>query len=110
VSGGKHRRGGVKTKHGRIPGLDAALAPVAALASVGVIIPGRIRRTGRARGGPFLTTQAATVNGVKLAAHGAGVVQEVFVVTTDPAAVRAMIEARHPPGGHGSLPMEKGTR
>jgi hypothetical protein len=89
-AGGKTRSHGVKREHALIPGLSGALEPIAALPCVSVCIPGRIRRT-RARPGPFLTAQADTPDGLKLAAHGKGNVQEVFVITSDRDMVRAAL-------------------
>jgi len=86
----KHRKNGVKREHRMIQGLEEALVLVAALDCVSACIPGRLRQA-RSRAGPFLTAQADTPDGLKLAAHGKGIIQEVFVITKDREAVRKML-------------------
>lgn len=93
---GKHRKNGIKRDHSLIQGLEEALRPIAALPGVKTFIPGR-QRNARTRNGPFLTVQAHTPDGLKLAAHGKGVIQEVFVVTSDRETVEkaVTVETRH---------------
>lgn len=87
----KHRKNGVKRDHRMIQGLEAALAPVTNLDCVSACIPGRMRQA-RSRAGAFLTAQADTPDGLKLAAHGKGIIQDVFVITTDREAVRKLLK------------------
>lgn len=86
----KHRKNGLKREHHMLQGLENALQPIMALDCVSACIPARLRQA-RSRAGPFLTAQADTPDGLKLAAHGKGVIQEVFVVTTDREAVRKLL-------------------
>lgn len=90
---GNHRKRGVKLEHHMVQGLRPVLDEIGSWPEVGVCIPGRIRRTG-SRKGPFITLQAPTASGLKLAAHGHGSVQEVFIVTGEPETVAARITER----------------
>lgn len=85
---------GVKREHRMIPGLAVALVPVVAVPGVKVVIPGRIRAARTPRVRRVLTVQADMPDGIKLAGHGNGVVQEVFVVCSDREAVRAAVSGR----------------
>lgn len=92
--GGKHRRGGVKREHHLIPGLDSVLEDLARHPLVASIIPGRIR-VGKARTASLIVrVQAPTPTGHKLGARTGTLVQEVFVVGPDPAALGEYLRGR----------------
>ncbi len=61
--------------------LEHQLEPIPQIRS---IIPGRISRTQGGRSELRVRYQYTTETGAKLIAKGPGVVQEVFVVTSDP--------------------------
>ena len=68
--------------------LENELEPIPEIRS---IIPGRINRTRGGQSELRIRYQYETETGAKLIAHGPGVVQEVFIVTTDPEAVRKQL-------------------
>ena len=82
----KGNGGGLKYEHHMIHGLRPVLENMVSWPEVASVNPGRCRRT-RSSGPLRLTVQARTRTGVKLAAHGNGVIQEIFVVTADPVSV-----------------------
>jgi len=83
----KHRAKSSKIKyqHHMIAGLrrflEEELEPIERVQS---IFPGQIQRTKGTHSGLQIRLQYVTQTGVKLLANGPGVVQEVFVVTTQP--------------------------
>lgn len=83
----------IKYEHSMIGGLRAYLEQrLEPMAEIHSIIPGRISR---ARGGHSelrIRYQYATETGAKLIAKGPGVVQEVFIVTSDPDGLREWLE------------------
>jgi len=75
----------IKYQHHMIAGLRRFLEEeLEPLEGVQSIFPGRIQRTKDAHSGLQIRLQYVTQTGIKLLAHGPGVVQEVFVVTTQP--------------------------
>ena len=79
--------------HGRVGGLDAILDRIIGRCpQVTRIVPGRIK-VRRGHTPPCLRVQYATPSGVKCLYNGTGTVQEVFVVSNDPAAVEAWLIA-----------------
>ena len=84
----------LKYEHSMIGGLRAWLEQeLEPVPEIRAIIPGRISR---AKGGASelrIRFQYPTDTGAKLIAKGPGVVQEVFVVTSDPEALRRRLEA-----------------
>jgi hypothetical protein len=77
------KQGKVKAEHEILHGILPLLERIAQDDAVAAVIPARIRKMKHSSGGvPFLTVQAPTVTGVKLAAHASGAIQEIFVITT----------------------------
>lgn len=87
----RFRVNGVKREHGTVAGAVKWLERLAALPGVHSVIPGRIKPT--TRGGRRFRVQYETPTGLKVTIQAEGGVQEVFVVTDNPAAVRAFVEA-----------------
>jgi hypothetical protein len=93
----KHRAGSSKIKyehtmiHGLREFLEKELEP---LDYVEAIFPGEIRRTKGISSKFNVRFKYATKTGVKLLAYAPSVVQEVFVVTKDPEALKRFIEGR----------------
>lgn len=83
----------IKYEHSMIGGLRAYLEQrLEPMPEIHSIIPGRISRT---RGGSSelrIRYQYATETGAKLIAKGPGVVQEVFIVTSDADGLREWLE------------------
>jgi len=92
----KHRAHGKLNlgHHIRIKGLREALEAMCAWDEVDSINPARCRVT-HGQGLFRLKVQARTTTGLKLAAHGSGMVQEVFIVTSQPAGVAARIKREY---------------
>lgn len=86
----KHRRHSVKRQHHLLQGLGPVLEELAALPSVKSIIPGRINSATRGSA-VKLFWKYETGTGVKLLAKARGGVQEIFVVTSNAAAVRTFL-------------------
>lgn len=88
----KHRTGkGLKRQHSIIDGMETPYERIAATAGVSAVIPGRIRAVpGSDVFG--LRFQYYTQGGFKLMARAKQAVQEVFVVTSEPEAVRERLE------------------
>jgi hypothetical protein len=81
----KFRHHKVKREHAVLPAIEAGLTLLAGCEFVNAVIPGPIRRK---RGGTTgWSVQYETTTGVKLLARSPSAVQEVFVVSADPAAV-----------------------
>jgi len=90
----KHRAGSSKIKyeHNMIKGLREFLeAELEPLEFVSAIFPGRIRRTKGTTSSLKVRFQYQTPTGAKLLAYGPGVVQEVFVVTSEPERLREIL-------------------
>lgn len=84
--------GRIKREHSRVGGLDALLERMLEeVAGVSRIVPGRIK-VRRGKTPPGFKVQYATPTGLKCMYTGTGTVQEVFVVTENPEAVRAWVE------------------
>lgn len=85
----------IKYEHSMIAGLRAylenELEPIPEIRS---IIPGRISRTRGGRSELRIRYQYETETGAKLIARGPGVVQEVFVVTSDAAGLRKRLSSQ----------------
>jgi hypothetical protein len=77
----RYRKRKIKREHTIIHGLLPILERVAEWDEVKTITPGRISRTSKAVSGITLRRSASPA-GVKLIAHGNGVVQEVFLTTS----------------------------
>ncbi|MBC7320340.1 metal-binding protein [bacterium] len=93
----KHRAGSSKIKyeHTMIQGLREFLEKqLEPLDYVEAIFPGEIKRTKGISSGFKIRFKYATKTGVKLLAYAPSVVQEVFVVTKDPEALRRFIEEK----------------
>ena len=90
----KHRAKstGIKCQHGMIEGLRRALEVVNSWPEVRSIIPGEIRPSKGPGSRLSLKVQYQTATGLKLLAKTGTAVQEVFLVTDEPAAVQARIE------------------
>lgn len=83
--------GKVKRMHGRVGGLDAILDRIIdRCPGVTRIVPGRIK-VRRGKTPPSFKVQYATPSGLKCLYNGTGTVQEVFVVSNEPAAVEAWL-------------------
>jgi len=83
--------GRIKRQHGRVGGLDELLDYVVAnCPHVTRIVPGRIKRR-RGKTPPSFKVQYPTGAGLKCLYTGTGTVQEVFLVCSDPDAVRAWL-------------------
>lgn len=79
----RKRKGKIKREHSIIYGLLPILEQVAEWDEVKTIMPGRISRTAKAVSVIHLR-QAPSLAGIKLIAHGNGVVQEVFLTSSQP--------------------------
>ncbi|MGC8971696.1 MAG: DUF2103 domain-containing protein [bacterium] len=93
----KHRAGSSKIKyeHAMIHGLrDFLEKELEPLDYVEAIFPGEIRRTKGTSSGFKVRFKYTTKTGVKLLAYAPSVVQEVFVITKDPEALRRFVEKR----------------
>jgi hypothetical protein len=83
----------IKYQHAMIKGLREFLeVEIQPLPYVKSIIPGRIERTKGRNTDFFVRFQYKTETGAKLIAHRSGVVQEVFVVTSEPEKLKQKIE------------------
>jgi hypothetical protein len=82
----------VKCQHGMIPGLRAALTELSGWEEVRSIIPGVIRPSKGPGQTVLLKVQYPTATGLKLLAKTGTAVQEVFVVTDQPAMVQERIQ------------------
>jgi hypothetical protein len=90
----RYRDGILKIEHGILPGLREVLEELAREECVQSIVPGRIYVTrGRPGGSLRVRASAPTQTGIKLIARLGSSVQEVFVVTDDPAKVREALKA-----------------
>lgn len=93
----KHRAGSSKIKyeHTMIQGLRNFLEKeIEPLDYVEAIFPGEIKRTKGAGSGFKVRFKYATKTGVKLLAYAPSLVQEVFVVTKNPEALRKFLEEK----------------
>lgn len=91
----RYRDGILKVEHGILPGLREVLEHLAEQQGVQSIVPGRIYVTrGRPGGSLRVRVSAPTPTGIKLIARLGSSVQEVFVVTDDPAAVRKALSTK----------------
>ncbi len=88
----KYRRHRVKREHGLLPGLAPVLEEIACHPAVKSIIPARIN-SAIAGSKVQLSWKYETPTGVKLLAKSGGGVQEIFVVTNDPEALRGLINS-----------------
>ena len=92
----RHRTKSSKTKcqHDMIPGLqhflEKELEPLPFIKS---IIPGEIKRTRSVSSSLRPRFQYSTPSGAKLLAHGPRVVQEVFIVTSNPDGLKDKIDS-----------------
>ena len=82
----------VKHEHSIIDGLRPVLDRMAACPAVHAVIPGTIRPV-RAPRQLSVTVQYPTDTGLRLLARTGSAVQEIFVVTDDPAGTRQWLEA-----------------
>ena len=83
--------GKVKREHGRVGGLDKLLDRIIdRCPHVTRIVPGRIK-VRRGKTPPSFRVQYVTPSGIKCLFNGTGTVQEVFVISSDPAAARAWL-------------------
>jgi hypothetical protein len=83
--------GKVKRMHGRVGGLDKLLDRIIdRCPGVTRIVPGRIK-VRRGKTPPSFKAQYVTPSGLKCLFNGTGTVQEVFIVSDDPAKVRAWL-------------------
>lgn len=95
--GMKHRAKSSKIKyeHKMIKGLreflEEELEPLEYISS---IFPGEIKRTQTSGSGLRVKFQYQTETGAKLMAYGSGVVQEVFVITTDPEKLKEKLKEK----------------
>ncbi len=93
--GMKHRAKSSKIKyehemiHGLRKFLEEELEPLEYISS---IFPGEIKRTKTASSGFRVKFQYQTNTGAKLLAYGSGVIQEIFVVTSEPEKLRRKLE------------------
>ena len=90
---------GIKCQHGMINGLRNALVELSSWPEVRSIIPGEIKPSRGPGSGLTLKVQYPTATGIKILAKTGTAVQEVFVVTTEPALVQARIESHKLYGG-----------
>lgn len=88
---GRHRRKGVKREHSILAGLLPILERIAALPGVTSVIPGRIAVTRASSPTLQLRPGPATVTGLKLTARRGTASQEIFVVTSEPDRVLALL-------------------
>ena len=88
--GRKYRKHRVKREHTILPGLIPVLEEIAGHPAVKSIIPARIRSAVRGSN-VQLSWKYKTPSGVKLLAKSQGGVQEIFIVTSDPEALRGLI-------------------
>jgi len=90
---GKFRHHKIKREHHVLEALETGLTVLANLPEVDAIIPGPItRKRGPSTG---FTVQYATPTGLKLLGRSPGAVQEVFVVTKTPDAIRTALVHHH---------------
>ncbi len=91
--GMKYRKNKIKTEHSIIKGLRRFLEDkISHLDHVSGIIPGRID-VGRSTGEILTVSYKYPINdGAKLIARSGTSVQEVFVITSDPEAVKNIVE------------------
>ncbi len=93
----KYRAGSskIKYKHGMIHGLRGFLEnELEPLEEVRSIFPGEIRPTKGASSGFKIRFKYETKTGAKLLAYSPSAVQEVFVITDDPQALKRFLEER----------------
>lgn len=83
----KYRTNKIKHEHTIIPGLRPVLEQMAACQGIRSIIPGPIRPHHLPRS-VWVTIQYETETGLKLLGRNGSAIQEVFLVTGDPAEVR----------------------
>jgi hypothetical protein len=84
--------GKVKRMHSRVGGLDAILDRIIdSCPHVTRIVPGRIK-VRRGKTPPGFKVQYVTPTGLKCLYNGTGTVQEVFIVTSEPAVSQKWIE------------------
>lgn len=85
----------IKYEHSMIGGLRACLEQeLEPIPEIRSIIPGRISRTRGGRSELRIRCQYETETGARLIARGPGVVQEVFIVTSDPEGLRQRLSSR----------------
>ncbi|HHW55743.1 MAG: DUF2103 domain-containing protein [bacterium] len=87
----KYRKQKVKREHHLLPGLAPILEEIASHPAVKSIIPARINSAVRGSG-VQLFWKYKTPTGIKLLAKSGGGVQEIFIVTSEPEALREIIE------------------
>lgn len=89
----RHRKGKLKRQHGIIKGLvDFLERNVTPQDYVDGVIPGEIR-VGKATGENLkVSYKYGTITGAKLIARSGSSVQEVFVITSKPELLRALVE------------------
>lgn len=91
----KYRPSKIKYRHGMIQGLRGFLEnELQPRAEVKSIFPGEIKPTKGASPGFRVRFKYATQAGAKLLAYTSSAVQEVFVITSDPEALRSFLERR----------------
>lgn len=89
----RFRTNKLKHEHTIVEGIRPVLERIAACPDVHAVIPGAIHAAGAARG-LSVTVQYETDTGLRLLARTGSAVQEVFLVSHDPAAARRWLEDR----------------
>ncbi len=92
----KHRKNKIKRQHGMIKGLHRYLDDhIAPLDYVEGVIPGEIKVAKSPGETLSVRYKYSTVSGAKLIARSGTSVQEVFVITSDPDKLQALIESHY---------------
>jgi hypothetical protein len=95
----KYRRNKIKREHSMIKGTVDWLEDLASCPEISDIIPGVISR--RRTSGQGITFQYETTTGCKILIKNGRCIQEVFVVTSEPQAVKDWIARKT--GGSGNI-------
>jgi len=80
--------------HAVVPGVGEALREISGWPGVESVVAGRISKVKHRYPALSVTLQTSTVSGVKCLARIGQAVQELFVVTSQPAAVEQRLKAR----------------
>ncbi len=84
---GRTKNGKVRTEHAMAPGLEEFLEELSEWAEIKSAVPARLKSTLRGSY-PTLHIQSETISGLKCSYKSQGRFQELFLVTSDKAALR----------------------
>ncbi len=80
--------------HALVRGVDEALREISSWPGVDSVVAGRISKVKHRYPSLSVTLQTSTISGVKCLARAGQVVQELFIVTANPAAVSQRLKER----------------